>query len=68
MFQEQHRHFEKVLKKSLVKSGIHLLNYVDLNQEQRAYINSYFEDYIFPVLTPLAVDPSHPFPTFLISA
>ncbi|MEN9871202.1 MAG: polyphosphate kinase [Cyanobacteriota bacterium] len=62
MFQEQHRHFEKVLKKSLVKSGIHLLNYVDLNQEQRAYINSYFEDYIFPVLTPLAVDPSHPFP------
>jgi polyphosphate kinase len=62
MFQEQHRHFEKVLKKSLVKSGIHLLNYVDLNQEQRAYINGYFEDYIFPVLTPLAVDPSHPFP------
>ncbi|MEO0014500.1 MAG: polyphosphate kinase [Cyanobacteriota bacterium] len=62
MFQELHRHFEKVLKKSLVKSGIHLLNYVDLNQEQRAYINSYFEDYIFPVLTPLAVDPSHPFP------
>ncbi|MBW4537118.1 MAG: polyphosphate kinase 1 [Pleurocapsa minor HA4230-MV1] len=62
MFQEQHRHFEKVLKKSLVKSGIHLLNYVDLNQEQRSYINSYFEDYIFPVLTPLAVDPSHPFP------
>jgi polyphosphate kinase len=62
MFQEQHQHFEKVLKKSLTKSGIHLLNYVDLNQEQRAYINSYFEDYIFPVLTPLAVDPSHPFP------
>ena len=62
MFQELHQHFEKVLKKSLVKSGIHLLNYVDLNQEQRSYINNYFEDYIFPVLTPLAVDPSHPFP------
>ncbi|PSB12552.1 polyphosphate kinase 1 [Pleurocapsa sp. CCALA 161] len=62
MFQEQHQHFEKVLKKSLTKSGIYLLNYVDLNQEQRTYINSYFEDYIFPVLTPLAVDPSHPFP------
>lgn len=62
MFEEQHQHFEKVLKKELTKSGIHLLNYVDLNQEQRTYINSYFEDYIFPVLTPLAVDPSHPFP------
>ena len=62
MFQELHKHFEKVLKKQLTKSGIHLLNYVDLNQEQRTHINSYFEEYIFPVLTPLAVDPSHPFP------
>ena len=62
MVQEQHRHFEKVLKKELAKSGICLLNYVDLNQEQRTYINEFFEEYIFPVLTPLAVDPSHPFP------
>lgn len=62
MFREQHQHFEKVLRKQLIKSGIHILNYVDLNQEQRTYINNYFEDYIFPVLTPLAVDPSHPFP------
>ena len=62
MFEELHQHFEKVLKKQLIKSGINILNYVDLNQEQRTYINSYFEDYIFPVLTPLAVDPSHPFP------
>ena len=62
MFEELHQHFEKVLKKQLTKSGIHLLNYVDLNQEQRTHINSYFEEYIFPVLTPLAVDPSHPFP------
>lgn len=62
MFKEQHQHFEQVLKKELTKSGVHILNYVDLNQEQRTFINSYFEDYIFPVLTPLAVDPSHPFP------
>ena len=62
MVQEQHQHFEKVLKKELTKSGVHILNYVDLNQEQRTFINQFFEDYIFPVLTPLAVDPSHPFP------
>jgi polyphosphate kinase len=62
MIEEQHQHFEKVLKKELIKSGIHIVNYVDLNQEQRTYINQFFEDYIFPVLTPLAVDPSHPFP------
>ena len=48
MFKELHQHFEKALKKKLTKSGIHLLNYVDLNQEQRTYINSYFEEYIFP--------------------
>jgi polyphosphate kinase len=59
---EQHQHFEKVLRKELTKSGVYLLNYVDLNQEQRSYINQFFEEYIFPVLTPLAVDPSHPFP------
>ena len=62
IIEEQHQHFEKVLKKELTKSGVYLLNYVDLNQEQRTYINQFFEDYIFPVLTPLAVDPSHPFP------
>ena len=62
MFREQHQHFEKVLRKKLTKLGVSILNYVDLNQEQRTYFNSYFEDYIFPVLTPLAVDPSHPFP------
>ncbi|BAZ43640.1 polyphosphate kinase [Chondrocystis sp. NIES-4102] len=62
MIQEQHQHFEKALKKELVKSGIHILNYVDLSQEQRNYINQFFEAHIFPVLTPLAVDPSHPFP------
>ena len=62
MIEEQHQHFERVLKKELTKSGINILNYVDLNQEQRSYIDSYFEEYIFPVLTPLAVDPSHPFP------
>ena len=62
MIQDQHRHFEKVLKKELTKSGVYFLDYVDLSQEQRNYINNYFEEHIFPVLTPLAVDPSHPFP------
>ena len=62
MIEQQHRHFKKVLKKELTKSGVYFLDYVDLSQEQRNYINNYFEEHIFPVLTPLAVDPSHPFP------
>ncbi len=59
---QQDHHFEKTLRLQLAKAGVHIVNYVDLNQEQRSYLHSYFEEYIFPVLTPLAVDPSHPFP------
>jgi len=59
---QQHRHFEQVLRPALAREGVHLLDYIDLNQEQRTYLQGYFEEQIFPVLTPLAVDPSHPFP------
>lgn len=59
---QQVENFESNLKTELVNHGVHLINYVDLNQEQRSYLQQYFEDNIFPVLTPLAVDPSHPFP------
>lgn len=62
MVMEAHQHFEKVLRPQLGLVGVHLLDYMDLNQEQRTYLQSYFEEQIFPVLTPLAVDPSHPFP------
>jgi polyphosphate kinase len=62
MVGEQHKHFEKVLRSQLAQAGIYILDYMDLNQEQRTYLQNYFEEQIFPVLTPLAVDPSHPFP------
>ena len=62
MLMEQHQHFEKVLRPQLAREGVYILDYMDLNQEQRAYLQNYFEEQIFPVLTPLAIDPSHPFP------
>jgi polyphosphate kinase len=62
MVAEQHRHFEQEIRPLLVEHGIHILDYMDLNQEQRTYLQHYFEEQIFPVLTPLAVDPGHPFP------
>jgi polyphosphate kinase len=46
----------------LHEQGIHLLDYADLTAEQRAFAKAYFEREVFPVLTPLAFDPSHPFP------
>jgi polyphosphate kinase len=42
--------------------GIHLLDYDELTPEQRRACRNYFEREVFPVLTPLAFDPSHPFP------
>ncbi len=59
---KQHQQFEEVLQTQLVSHGIHILDYINLNQKQRSYLDNYFEEQIFPVLTPLAVDPSHPFP------
>ncbi|MBD2495536.1 polyphosphate kinase 1 [Nostoc sp. FACHB-280] len=59
---KQHQHFEEVLRPLLANHGIHILDYINLNQKQRTYLDNYFEEQIFPVLTPLAVDPSHPFP------
>ena len=60
--QKQIENFEINLKQKLIEEGIHILDFVDLNQEQRQYLHDYFRTNIFPVLTPLAVDPSHPFP------
>src|SRR5262249_17221197 len=50
------------IKPKLHDQGIHLLDYADLTAEQRAFCRDYFEREVFPVLTPLAFDPSHPFP------
>lgn len=59
---KQNEQFEEVLRPLLAQQGIHILNYIELNQKQRSYLDHYFEEQVFPVLTPLAVDPSHPFP------
>lgn len=62
LVQQQQQHFEQAIRPLLAEKGIQLLDYIDLTQEQRAYLHTYFEEQIFPVLTPLAIDPSHPFP------
>lgn len=59
---QQHQFFEQTLRPELAKKGIYILNYIDLNQEQKIYLQKYFEEWVFPVLTPLAIDSSHPFP------
>jgi polyphosphate kinase len=50
------------LQPRLRAQGISVLDYGELNEQQRAFCTFYFEREVFPVLTPLAFDPSHPFP------
>lgn len=59
---QQHQVFEQELRPQLAAVGVHILNYTELSQEQILHLQRYFETRIFPVLTPLAVDPAHPFP------
>ena len=50
------------IQPNLRAQGIHVLDYSELDDHQRAFCKDYFEREVFPVLTPLAFDPSHPFP------
>lgn len=46
----------------LGKEKVHILDYDQLDEAQRTVVNRYFRETVFPVLTPLAVDPARPFP------
>jgi polyphosphate kinase len=52
---------EQVLPK-LAQTGISLVSYDEISQHEKARLAEYFTEKVFPVLTPMAVDPSHPFP------
>ena len=54
--------FNKKLIPRLDKEGVHILDYRKLSEAQAQKANDYFNDVIYPVLTPLALDPGHPFP------
>ncbi len=62
LLDEQRHLFLHELIPALAGQGIHLLNYDDLNDAQRAFVTGYFEHQVFPVLTPLGFDVSRPFP------
>jgi polyphosphate kinase len=54
--------FAKELVPALDERGVGFAQWGDLSPEDRAYLDDLFAERIFPVLTPLAVDPAHPFP------
>ncbi|MCR8634667.1 RNA degradosome polyphosphate kinase [Paenibacillus radicis (ex Xue et al. 2023)] len=61
MVAEQYKSYRDVTRQ-LAKEGILFTDYEDLNMNQRKAMDSYYHEIVFPVLTPMAVDQSRPFP------
>src|SRR5690606_3273997 len=61
----QLRHAEawtSLVRPALADTGIEVVSYSALGDEERSALYDYFQAQVFPVLMPLAVDPAHPFP------
>jgi len=63
--EEQYKVLNEIVLPSLKKEGIHCLDRHSLNQKQRAWIKNYFNWELLPILSPVGLDPAHPFPQVL---
>ncbi|WP_293783471.1 RNA degradosome polyphosphate kinase [uncultured Aeromicrobium sp.] len=54
--------FRDAIVPGLAAEGIELLHWSDLTEDEQERMTEFYRDRVFPVLTPLAVDPAHPFP------
>lgn len=62
MVTEQYRLWQKELRPLLASNGVALLGRDELSPGQKVAARAYFQASVFPALTPLAIDPGHPFP------
>ncbi len=62
LLEESRRHLREELIPKLWDAGIRIMTYKELSGRQKESVDAYFREVIYPVLTPLAVDPGHPFP------
>lgn len=59
---EQYRVLREELFPGLMQAGIERVRYGELTEDERAGVDAFFAQNVYPVLTPLAIDPGHPFP------
>jgi polyphosphate kinase len=59
---EQYHTLNDQILPALAEQGIHLLRHLDRNDAQRLWVKDYFEREVRPLLTPIVLDPAHPFP------
>ena len=59
---EQHRCFLETIEPALAAEGIRIVGPEEVNPEQESFLEEYFRRTLLPVVTPLAIDPGHPFP------
>ena len=64
----QYRCWNQMLLPELRKKGIRLLDWEELSAEARAFAQNYFQREVDPLLTPISIDPAHPFPRVLNKA
>ena len=62
MMKDQAACWNERLRPALVDHGITFLEPEDYSEKARRYLNAYFRSHMYPLLTPLAFDPGHPFP------
>lgn len=65
LIEEQYALFNEVLQPELAKQGIYFYRRHTWTSEQQKWINEYFDNELMPILTPIGLDPSHPFPRVL---
>ena len=62
LVREQYATLNDMILPALSEHGIHLLRHHDRNEAQRQWVKEYFEREVRPLLTPIVLDPAHPFP------
>ncbi len=61
---DKYRCWHEKLVPELMREGVVFKTRDDLKRRERQWLSEYFNDQVYPVLTPLAIDPAHPFPQF----